>query len=82
MMVQHIKGLGANTVMSFRLDGNEVGEYMDEILTSSPPLGRGFPEVLRVTPLYGRYSVSHIRVADPPPGIAGEVGSRPPFSKN
>ena len=32
MMVQHIKGLGAYTVMSFRLDGNEVGEYMDEII--------------------------------------------------
>ena len=71
MMVQHIKGLGANTVMSFRLDGNEVGEYMDEILTSSPPLGRGLPEVSGVTPHYGRYSF---------PSRAGIVGvCRPPL---
>ncbi|GGP19825.1 hypothetical protein GCM10007981_05070 [Thermocladium modestius] len=31
-MVQHAKALGANAVVSFRLDSNEVGEYMDEII--------------------------------------------------
>ncbi|MGC8598027.1 MAG: heavy metal-binding domain-containing protein [Thermocladium sp.] len=31
-MIQHAKSLGANAVISFRLDSNAVGEYMDEII--------------------------------------------------
>jgi len=31
-MVKHAKELGANAVISFRLDSNEISEYMDEII--------------------------------------------------
>ncbi|WP_291999764.1 heavy metal-binding domain-containing protein [Caldivirga sp.] len=31
-MIQHAKELGANAVISFRLDSNEISEYMDEII--------------------------------------------------
>jgi len=31
-MIKHAKELGANAVISFRLDSNEVSEYMDEII--------------------------------------------------
>lgn len=31
-MIQHARELGANAVISFRLDSNELGEYMDEII--------------------------------------------------
>ncbi|MGC8583613.1 MAG: YbjQ family protein [Thermoproteus sp.] len=31
-MVAHAKELGANAVVSFRLDSNEISEYMDEII--------------------------------------------------
>jgi uncharacterized protein YbjQ (UPF0145 family) len=31
-MIKHAKELGANAVISFRLDSNEISEYMDEII--------------------------------------------------
>ena len=31
-MIKHAKELGANAVLSFRLDSNEISEYMDEII--------------------------------------------------
>ncbi|AFZ69821.1 hypothetical protein Calag_0028 [Caldisphaera lagunensis DSM 15908] len=31
-MITHAKGLGANAIISFRLDSNEVAETMDEII--------------------------------------------------
>ncbi|WP_291765781.1 YbjQ family protein [Caldivirga sp. UBA161] len=31
-MIQHAKELGANAVISFRLDSSEISEYMDEII--------------------------------------------------
>lgn len=31
-MVEHARSLGANAVISFRLDSNEISEYMDEII--------------------------------------------------
>lgn len=31
-MIKHAKELGANAVVSFRLDSNELSEYMDEII--------------------------------------------------
>jgi uncharacterized protein YbjQ (UPF0145 family) len=31
-MIKHAKKLGANAVISFRLDSNEISEYMDEII--------------------------------------------------
>jgi uncharacterized protein YbjQ (UPF0145 family) len=31
-MVEHAKKLGANAVIAFRLDSNEIGETMDEII--------------------------------------------------
>jgi uncharacterized protein YbjQ (UPF0145 family) len=31
-MIKHVKELGANAVISFRLDSNEISEYMDEII--------------------------------------------------
>lgn len=31
-MIRHAKELGANAVISFRLDSNEISEYMDEII--------------------------------------------------
>lgn len=31
-MIQHAKELGANAVISFRLDSNEISEVMDEII--------------------------------------------------
>ncbi|ABW01336.1 YbjQ family protein [Caldivirga maquilingensis] len=31
-MIQHAKELGANAIISFRLDSNEISEYMDEII--------------------------------------------------
>ena len=32
-MIKHAKELEANAVISFRLDSNEISEYMDEIIT-------------------------------------------------
>jgi Uncharacterized conserved protein, COG0393 len=31
-MIKHAKELGANAIISFRLDSNEISEYMDEII--------------------------------------------------
>jgi uncharacterized protein YbjQ (UPF0145 family) len=31
-MIKHAKELGANAVISFRIDSNEISEYMDEII--------------------------------------------------
>ncbi|WP_048812787.1 heavy metal-binding domain-containing protein [Acidilobus saccharovorans] len=31
-MVEHAKSMGANAVIAFRLDSNEIGETMDEII--------------------------------------------------
>jgi uncharacterized protein YbjQ (UPF0145 family) len=31
-MIQHARELGANAIISFRLDSNEISEFMDEII--------------------------------------------------
>jgi uncharacterized protein YbjQ (UPF0145 family) len=48
-MVAHARELGANAVISFRLDSNEISEYMDEIIAYGtavviePEQGQGRP---------------------------------------